>query len=229
MQSINRTVINDTFLAINNQDLETVFRSVVGDKGPVRTLTPRRGGGVMFKAELPSFRQDIPELGGVLVPQLFLSNTNNGQRALSVGVGLFRFVCSNGLVIAFGDSMHAKIRHVNGPKANQFLDILPDILLAQVQRIQSGELFDTVLDALDVQVKDPIQVIGNLPVAKAVKDNAVELICNGLTRPEDNVHTAWGLYNVVNEMQRRRSRSDYSAYAKDVGLLDHVIALAEAA
>ena len=214
--------VGTKFLAINNEDLRCVFEDAT--KTAFSSFTsPKRFYGL---AKMPDYAENIPELGGVIVPQLLLRNDNTGSKAMLVGVGLFRLVCSNGLMLSFGDSFTAKVRHVDGPKAHGILDKLPGIIEAQMGRIRSGEVFDDALDAVGQTVKDPYQVIGNLPIQTSIKDVVVRQIAMGRTRPEDDVSTVWGLYNVVNEATRRSSSRMDIALDKDIGLLGHIQLLA---
>jgi hypothetical protein len=175
---------------------------------------------------MPEYAENIPELGGTIVPQLLLRNDNTGSRAMLVGVGLFRLVCFNGLMVSFGDAFTSKVRHIDGPKAHDILDKLPGIIEAQMVRIRNGQVFDDALDAAGQGVKDPIQVVGNLPIALNVKHTVVRKIAMGRTRPEDDVNTVWGLYNVVNEVTRNHSSRMDIALDKDIGLLGHIQLLA---
>ena len=143
-----------------------------------------------------------------------------------VGVGLFRLVCTNGLMLSFGDAFTSKVRHLDGPKAHSILDRLPSIIEAQMGRIRSGDVFDEAIEAVGQPIKDPFQVVGSLPIQKSVKDSIVRQICMGRTRPEDDVNTVWGLYNVVNESIRNHSSRMDIAMDKDIGLLGHIQLLA---
>lgn len=225
MQTINRQLdltVGTKFLSINNEDLRYVFEDATGTAFSSYSSSKRFYG----LAKMPDYAENIPELGGVIVPQLLLRNDNTGSKAMLVGVGLFRLVCSNGLMLSFGNAFTARVRHVDGPKAHSILDKLPGIIEAQMDRIRSGEVFDDALDAVGQPVKDPFQVIGSLPIQKSIKDNLIRKIGVGYVRPEDDVNTVWGLYNVVNEMTRNSSSRIDIALDKDIGLLGHIQLLA---
>lgn len=224
MQTINRqpdTNVGTKFLSISNSDLADVFSASTGSKA--FASSQKRFYGL---AKMPDYAENIPELGGVIVPQLLLRNDNTGSKAMLVGVGLFRLVCSNGLMLSFGDAFTAKVRHIDGPKAHGILDRLPGIIEAQMERIKSGQVFDDALEAAGQSVKDPFQVVGSLPIQKSVKDFIIRKIGMGYVRPEDDVNTVWGLYNVVNEATRNHSSRMDIALDKDIGLLGHIQLLA---
>lgn len=216
------TNVGTKFLSISNEDLKKQVELSLGQDVVCRMDNTR----LWLTGKLSQYAETIPELGGVLVPQLYVRNRNDGRAALQFGIGIFRQVCSNGLVVSIGDSYQARIKHVSGPKANNFLDILPDILAHQIERIKTGEVFDVCYEASQVMVRDPVQVVGNLPIGKKIKDRVIDRIYFGNHYVEDQVNTAWGLYNLVNETTRIASRHEIIALEKDIGLLDHVIALA---
>ncbi len=229
MTSIIRNVdtnIGPRFLAVNNQSLvDTVKAALSIDQ--VKTTMPKNNTNKLFlTADLRQYQETVPELGGTLIPRIWLRNANDGTSSLHIGVGFFRLVCANGLVIPLGDSLYSSIRHVSGPKANNFLDILPDLMMGYVDRIKSGELIDEALDSLDVVVSNPVDVIGSLDLPNQVKHDAIALTTLERHRKEDNPHTAWGLYNLINERLRRSSRSQYAAANRDVTLLQDIIHLA---
>jgi hypothetical protein len=215
------TNVGTKFLSISNSDLANVFTASTGSVNFIQSSKRFYG-----LAKMAEYAENIPELGGGIVPQLLLRNDNTGSKAMLVGVGLFRLVCSNGLMLSFGDAFTAKVRHIDGPKAHGILDKLPGIIEAQISRIKSGQVFDDALDSVSLPVKDPFQVVGSLPIQKSVKDSVIRLIAMDRTRPEDDVRTVWGLYNVVNEATRRASSRTDIALDKDIGLLGHIQLLA---
>lgn len=224
MQTISRQLdlnIGTKFLSINNSDLGRVFTEATGSEKFISSS--KRFYGI---AKLDKYQENIPELGGVLIPQLLLRNDNTGSKAMLIGVGLFRLVCSNGLMLSFGDAFTSKVRHIDGPKAHGILDRLPGIIEAQLDRIRSGTVFDEALEAAGQLVKDPFQVVGSLPIQRTVKDYVVRQIAMGRIRSEDDVNTVWGLYNVVNEALRNNSSRMDIALDKDIGLLGHIQLLA---
>jgi hypothetical protein len=88
----------------------------------------------------------------------------------------------------------------------------------------TSTLQDTIDDAREVRVLDPVNIIGSLNLTKSRKDS---LIYN-LDQAGESTSDAWGLYNYINEVNRLRSRRWDSAWAADEGLLDDVKLLAQA-
>lgn len=70
-----------------------------------------RTGGEMFTKHMLRFRnEDIPMTGDI-VPEIVLTNSHDGRNAFNLHAGLFRLVCSNGLVIADQTFEKVKIKH----------------------------------------------------------------------------------------------------------------------
>lgn len=134
--------------------------------------------------------------------QLYLLNVNDGRHALKMICGLYRFACTNGLVIpAYEGSANAlRIVHRDCRPTQEKLRALPDLIAAGIEAITYGAT-DMINEAQEIEIATPeqaIQVIGNLGVADRVKDFAVRKWYNR-SRPEDTPNNAWSLYNIVNE------------------------------
>ena len=227
------TNVGPRFLSISHESLINVAREVTGSINPVKAIHPKGNPDKLFlTVDLKQYETNVPELGGTMVPRLWMRNHNYGTRALQVGLGFFRIICSNGLVIPIDGALFTSIRHLNGPKANTFLDYLPDILLTKMDQVKSGALVEAALGATKIVVEKPLEVLAQLPLAKTVQQNVSLKLEYGVRaglRAEDNPHTAWGLYNTVNESIRKWSRSQYAAVNRDVTLLNDIITIVKAA
>jgi Domain of unknown function (DUF932) len=227
------TSVGPKFLAVSNADLQACMEAaainlmgVDGLQG-LQVMAPKQGARRMWTLDLPDLSVDVPELGGRLTPRIWARNANDGSSSLSVGMGLFHWVCLNGCFIGVADAV-ARIRHVDGPNAHALLDALPAQVARTAERIRNGELLDTALDALEQAVLDPVAIIGNLAgVGKRAKEVALAHVVNGTHRPKDQPTNAWGLYNLLNEAHRRSSRNPLTAAERDVGLLDNILILAQ--
>jgi hypothetical protein len=225
---INRSLdvnVGPKFITVNNNDILEVLTKVANNR-LLKAHWSKTKDRLIASIDFKEYAIDDASLGGYIVPRLYVRNCNTGGEALSIGIGLYRLICANGLMMRFNDLFSARIRHVSGPKINSFLDELPTLIENQVESITSGEVFDSAYEASQVLIKNPIDVVASLPVSNTVKDRAIAQIVNQTHRAEDNPHTAWGLYNLVNELSRLRSRTEYNALNKDIGLLDHVLLLA---
>lgn len=223
------TEVGPKFLHIDNHDLMSAFSNAVSLAGAdldTRQAHKSGDGRILLTADLNRLTLDMPELGGKITPRLWLKNDNTGRGAMSVGVGFFRWVCSNGLYIGV-NMFGAKLIHRDGPKAHNILDLLPESLNTAMEHVASGAAADLLLDAADQKVIDPIDVIGSLDIGVKAKDAAIYTVAGQLNRVVDNPYTVWGLYNIVNENVNRASRSKFKAAERDMQLLENIQFLSE--
>lgn len=157
--------------------------------------------------------------GSKVRPMLFLRNINDGGHALMLGVGLFRFVCMNGLVV--GDNFFSRrIIHRKGKTLDEFLTNLEKDL-TDAFHIAADYYQDVLEELYNTPVSDTqaVQIIGSLNIPDTAKQYAMYYWFN--PRTEDSHRTLLSLYNVVNEMNRRKSNSSNS-FDRELGLLQHI-------
>lgn len=164
--------------------------------------------------------------GGAVAPMLFLRNVNDGGHALMIGIGLFRFVCANGLVV--GDNFYSqRVIHRSGPTLDQFLSNLDKNLDAAFEVAASMDIENMVntLIAREVTEQQGIEILASLPLPLSATDHAIYQWVKPI-REEDSPRNLWSLYNVANEANRVRSRST-NAFGREVSLLGDIEALLE--
>lgn len=138
--------------------------------------------------------------------QLYLRNVNDGRSALRVQVGLYRLVCSNGLIMPAYDGAASSLRivHRDCPATHELLAQLPAVIQNGLNAI--GDYTDdieTMRETNIVSDEKAFEVIGNLNVSDNVKHTSMQVWSNLIDRrPDDQPKTAWSLYNIVNERIR---------------------------
>jgi hypothetical protein len=210
-----------TFQAIDTQLIIDQANASAAKAG--LTLNWVRG----YKGMLQAYFGDkVQTDSGAVSPMLFLRNINDGGHALMIGVGMFRFVCMNGLVV--GDNFYSRrIIHRSGPTLDEFLGNLDKNLDSAFEMAASMDLAGLVEEYSSRQVTEQqgLEVLASLPLPRGVVDGAIYrwLAPN---RVEDTPRTLWSLYNIANEANRVRSSST-SAFNREVNLLDDIEALLE--
>jgi Domain of unknown function (DUF932) len=164
--------------------------------------------------------------GDTVYPQIQLRDQTYGGRALEVSFGLYRQVCTNGLMGFKHVAEPIRITHHKG-KAGVLMQLV-NIIEA------SANQFAAVLAEADVSstivVNMPSHIITQLNLPPSLVKKVTELMNANLVRAEDNVNTAWGLYNFINEVDRLRARKNSTAYLnRDANLLGNIIELTKAA
>lgn len=208
-----------TFQAIDTQLIIDQANASAAKAG--LTLNWVRG----YKGMLQAYFGDkVQTDSGAVSPMLFLRNINDGGHALMIGVGMFRFVCANGLVV--GDNFYSRrIIHRAGPTLDEFLTNLDKNLDAAFETAASMDLAGMVEEysARQVTEQQGIEVLASLPLPRNVVDSAIYRWIAPV-REEDTPRNVWSLYNIANEANRVRSSST-SAFNREVNLLDDITAL----
>jgi len=185
--------------------------------------------------EIP-LKCEIVVNGDKCIPKLLLINSFNRESSLFIGVGIYRFVCSNGLVV--GQNFYSeKVRHIQGPKIDEFLDTYKTKVDRVVAYINNNlvEKLDT-LGTTEVTTAKVYSIIDQLEEKKQITKKAAERTrtmyqVGQFYRAEDraNKNNLWGLWNVINEQieETRTTRtSDITVFNKNQKLLDNLITLA---
>jgi hypothetical protein len=185
-----------------------------------------------FQKHLIMFRH--PEItikganGDDAQPQILLTNSHDGKAAFNFRVGIFRFVCSNGLVISDADFGVMSIRHMNytfeslQAKVNEMITKLPG-LVNKINTFKAKELTEE-------QMNDFATKASELRTKKRV--NIMEVLAP--TRPEDQGNDLWVVFNRVQEKilggsytsGGRKARS-VKNFQQDIKLNEQLFELAE--
>ena len=126
-------------------------------------------------------------------PQILLTNSHDGKAAFNFRVGIFRFVCSNGLVISDADFGVISIRHMNytfeslQAKVAEMITKLPGL-------VNKINLFKTTV-LTETQMTDFATKASALRTKKTV--NIMDILTP--TRTEDQGNDLWVVFNRVQE------------------------------
>jgi hypothetical protein len=163
-------------------------------------------------------------------PQILLTNSHDGKAAFNFRVGLFRFVCSNGLVVSDADFNNVSIRHTNytfetlQARIGEVIAKLPG-LVNKINLFKSVQLSDSAM--VDFATK-----------AAALRNDQIVNVNEILRvdRNEDNGVDLWSVFNRVQEKiisggygygrKNRKSRS-IKNFQQDIKLNEQLFELAE--
>ena len=168
------------------------------------------------------------ENGDDSFPQILLTNSHDGKAAFNFRVGIFRLVCSNGLVISDADFNNVSIRHINytfetlQSKIGEVIAKLPN-LVQKINLFKSTQLTDVQMQefaakAMQLRTKQRVNIMDVL--------NA--------DRPQDAGTDLWVVFNRVQEKLlggsykagKRKARS-VKNFQKDIELNEQLFELAE--
>lgn len=143
--------------------------------------------------------------GGEIIdayPRIILTNSHDGFNSFKFMVGLFRLVCSNGLVVADNEMVNMCIRHIN-----YSFDELRKVVAQAVEQVPNivntmNTMKDTVVT--DEQKREIATEV--VKIRKGVKDDEKfdidEATINEILNPvreEDKSNDLWTVYNVCQE------------------------------
>jgi len=161
-------------------------------------------------------------------PQILLTNSHDGKAAFNFRVGIFRLVCSNGLVISDADFSNVSIRHTNytfeslQTKIGEVIAKLPNLVqkinLFKSTELNEDQMKDFATKAMQLRTKQRVNIMDVL--------NA--------DRPQDKGNDLWVVFNRVQEKLvggsykagQRKARS-VKNFQKDIELNEQLFELAE--
>lgn len=209
-----------TFKAIDTQLIIDTANRTAANNG--LDLKWSQSGGGIFRGR---FGDTIVDPSGSRIqPMLFLRNINDGGHALMVGVGLYRFVCANGLVV--GDNFYSqRVIHREGPTLEDFISNL-EIRLNRAFEVGADAFTDSIEKLANTAITDiqGLNIIASLGLPDGINRYAQYYWVNP-ARPEEQSRNLYTLYNVVNEMNRRRSGSEKQEFNREISLLQNIEAL----
>lgn len=212
--------LSDRFQAIDTVELIQRARRVVGEDNISSIDVSRRGDWTRINLTERLLFAD----GSSGLPSVFIRNKNDGSTALQVHSGVFRLVCSNGMIIGTGSVGRAI--HVQGQKLDSFLRSFEHLIIEGIDACYDSASISEELQAVPVSIDVGISTIASLNLTEKAKEQAlVKWTMPEFRREEDRHNTQWTLYNIVNEQNRLRGRSASAAMDREITLLDDVRAL----
>ena len=162
-------------------------------------------------------------------PQILLTNSHDGKAAFNFRVGIFRLVCSNGLVISDADFSNVSIRHINytfeslQAKVAEMITTVPNLVqkinLFKSTALTEDQMADFAQKAMQLRTKERVNIMDVLTP----------------DRPQDSGNDLWVVFNRVQEKLlggsyragKRKARS-VKNFQKDIELNEKLFELAEA-
>lgn len=134
-------------------------------------------------------------------PQIILTNSHDGLSCFQFRVGLYRCICSNGLVISDAELSEFKIRHIYYSFEN-LRAVVGRILEALPSKVERMSQMSNVLLSEDQKLDFAKKA---LSIRKGVKEEELQMdeetYKDLLTpvRKEDEGNSLWNVYNVLQE------------------------------
>ena len=135
-------------------------------------------------------------------PRIILTNSHDGFNSFKFMVGLFRLVCSNGLVVADNEMVNMSIRHINysfdelRKVVNEAIKQVPNIVMT-MNTMKNTEVTDEQKREMATEV---VKIRKNIEDDKKFsldEDTIREILMP--VREEDNGNDLWTVFNICQE------------------------------
>ena len=156
----------------------------------------RKDEDAMFTKHLIRLRNDEVGKIGDSIPEVVLTNSHDGRNAFTLHAGLFRLVCSNGLVIADTTFEQVKIKHqwYNFEEIRKIMDGMLEVVPKVVSQVQN-------LNLISLSDEQQIEFASKALLTRYPKGNEnlnVEDLLSPV-RQGDRGNELWKIFNVVQE------------------------------
>ena len=156
-----------------------------------------------FQKHLITFRNDDVVINGddgdTVFPQVLMTNSHDGKNAFQFQAGLFRLICSNGLVIADTQFEAVKMRHMgyNFEDLQEMIKEMVGKLPLTVESMNKMKATEMGQEAILDFAKAAINTRFSEKEMKRIKIDYDALIQP--VRKEDSGSDLWSVFNVVQE------------------------------
>ena len=134
--------------------------------------------------------------GDTVFPRILLTNSHDGKNAFTFKAGLFRLVCSNGLVIADEQFGEMKIRHM-GYDFEALQSLITEIVEKLPLTVESMNKFKSKQLSQEQKQKFALEALGLRFDTENKTFNVDEFLTP--TRKEDSNDDLWSVFNLVQE------------------------------
>lgn len=156
--------------------------------------------GVGYQKHLVVFGNDELRIDGqdgdTVMPRILMTNSHDGKNAFTFQAGLYRLVCSNGLVIADAEFASMKIRHM-GYDLSELSTVISEIVEKLPLTVECMNKLKAKKLSQEEKEKFALEAIG-LRFDTKGKNFEMQTILEP-TRNEDKGDDMWSVYNVIQE------------------------------
>ena len=138
--------------------------------------------------------------GDTVMPRILMTNSHDGKNAFKFQAGLYRLVCSNGLVVADAEFANMRIRHMGYDLSelktviNEIVEKLP-LTVECMNKLKAKQLSED--EKIDFAKKALRTRLPKEQISTLTFENIQDLL--EPTRMEDDGSDMWSVYNVIQE------------------------------
>ena len=191
--------VSDRYSQVNTIDVLDELSKKGWQPYEVSQTKSKYGGGIYSK-HLIRLRNDEIGIGLDEIPEIVLTNSHDGRNAFKLHAGIFRLVCSNGLIIATQTFGSTRVRH-QGFDMEDIIKVTESIVNDLPNVIQSVDKFKRIELSEDKKAEFVRRAIrirwseGNDFI------NTKDILSP--ERDEDAGNDLWTVYNVIQEKMIR--------------------------
>jgi len=213
--------VTDKYLFVNT---ETIVDDLdkLGWKPVSAAMRKSRGRDTIFSKHMVTFQN--PEIkitskdGDNAFPRIILTNSHDGLQAFKFSVGIFRLVCSNGLVVADEKFSDFKIRH-KGYTFAELRDVVAQAVKDLPNKVEVLNKMRTKILTKDEKQKLALDAMliraGITPDSdKAKKFEYDEETIEDILEPKRNEDKGDDLWKVFNVIQEKITQGEFHAALK---------------
>lgn len=178
-----------------------------------------RGANTIFSKHMVSFQNPDIKItsqdGDDAYPRIILTNSHDGRQAFQFNVGIFRLVCSNGLVVADEEFANFKIRH-KGYTFGELRNVVKQAVEDLPNKVQV--MNDMKNRILTQEEKDKLALDSMLVRAgiepgsdKAAKFNYDAETIEDILEPKREADKGDDLWKIFNVIQEKITKGDFQA------------------
>lgn len=209
-------------------DTQNLVSRVLDDIGLIASIDSVSGRGTKSTKHACVITLDKPVMlaGTPCFPRIYVRNSYAGESALTVRVGFYRLICSNGMMVG---TTHFNGRILHLESGIKQLPQLRQSIRDAIEWCTTG--LPALADKLNSQVLTPVQVstiLASIGASKRLAEAVGYRLRYPLTsirqedRTVDGQLTAWNVWNIINEVQRGHSRSALRQLEVNANLLQAV-------
>jgi hypothetical protein len=150
-----------------------------------------------FARHMVVFRnENLASPDGKYVPQALWMNSYNGRSRASLGLGMYRFVCANGLVVG-EDYLKTSVKHI-GDLATQVLDRVKEMSKDSYRVFQNVDKWSKV----DLSKEKRIEFARIAAEIRFGEEKSKQFSLEEILQPrraEDDAGDLWSTFNIVQE------------------------------
>ena len=174
--------------------------------------------------------------GDTVYPQILITNAHNGTAAFQFNAGLFRLVCSNGLVVSTEDFGSLRIKH-RGYSFEELQTTVMKMVEELPTTVEVLNKFKAVELSEEQKIEFALEALGvRFDGEQAVVEPKILLEPK---READKGNNLWAVYNVVQEniiqggfayktpKGRNKTAKKIKAFKRDIAVNKELFALAE--